>query len=335
MRKFVKTVAVLALAVSVLSTSAFAALTGANGTYSATVTPNVSGEQVTLLAVDKTAVNLEGLEPVLSNVTDGDIYYIDQNDTGVFTNFQVKDGYVGQELFFFAGTASSNNAIYLGNAENLASITIAAPSYDGAIEVEGTVALSMSYDDGARLSAADVTWVATKDGNAVEGVLSATSAEGATFTGAEAGTYVITAAAKGVTSNAVTIEVVEPDTSVKAEVAQTVTTTPGENGAEAQNGFGVSLAITNWSADFTDMIWVFVTDNNRYYSEKVAISTLAGIGEGSQVTINAAFANGSNNEAALVIDDVEAIFRDGTGAEYFTDPANDDVADRRAPAAQE
>ena len=122
MRKFVKTVAVLALAVSVLSTSAFAALTGgsvtgANGTYTATVEGAADGEQVTILAVEKSAVDYAdgSAVPFLANVTDANILYIDQAAANTFENFQVKgDDIAGKEVFFFAGSASSSEASLSG-----------------------------------------------------------------------------------------------------------------------------------------------------------------------------------------------------------------------------
>lgn len=320
MRKFVKTVAVLALAVSVLSTSAFAAvdgtINGANGTYTADITSDVAGEQITLLAVEKSAVDYAdgSTVPFLANVTDASILYIDQNATGDFVNFQVKgDDIAGKEVFFFAGSASSSEAKYLGSKANY-KVVIEAKA--ASVEVGQEVELTASITGGTYTGAID--WEASNGAT-----LSDESSNGATFTAAAEGTYTVKLALTdaNVESNEVTITVTAPSFKVNATQAAFVETAPGEEGAEAeaQNGLGVALTLTAPKA-FKKMIWVLVAeDGTRYYSPA---QNITGVAEGSALTVAAAFANGNGSTTAIVdVKKVDAIFTvDETEATtFFTD----------------
>jgi hypothetical protein len=319
MRKFVKTVAVLALAVSVLSTSAFAAvdgtIKGANGTYTADITSDVAGEQITLLAVDASAVDKDDVKGTyLANVTDASILYIDQNATGDFVNFQVKgDDIAGKEVFFFAGSASSSEAKYLGSKANYKVVIEAKPA---SVEVGQEVELTAAITGGTYTGAID--WEASNGAT-----LSDESSNGATFTAAAEGTYTVKLALTdaNVESNEVTIIVTAPSFKVNATQAAFVETAPGEEGAdaEAQNGLGVALTLTAPKA-FTKMIWVLVAeDGTRYYSPA---QNITGVAEGSALTVAAAFANGNGTTKAVVdVKKVDAIFTVDETEEttFFTD----------------
>ena len=315
MRKFVKTVAVLALAVSVLSTSAFAAvdgtINGANGTYTADITSDVAGEQITLLAVDASAVDNDEVKGTyLANVTDASILYIDQNATGDFVNFQVKgDDIAGKEVFFFAGSASSSEAKYLGSKANYKVVVEAKPA---SVEVGQEVELTAAITGGTYTGAID--WVASEGAT-----LSDELSNGAIFTAAAAGTYtvklVLTEA--NVESNEVTITVTEPDYSVTKVSDKKVTAK-----AEAHHGVGVQLNVSGCKEAFNRMIWVFDTaEKGRIYSTPVEIT---GVDAGSAVTFNAAFGNGHDG-TALTVNSIDAIFTADGVTSYFTNPEADMV----------
>lgn len=326
MRKFVKAAAVLALAFALLSTSAFAALTGGSvdvitpGTYTATVEGAGEGEQVTILAVEAGAIEYNETtgKPELKNVTDSNILYIDQAASDTFANFQVKgDSVAGKEVFFFAGSATSDDAVLIGQKQNW---LVSLSAGEATVEAGETIQIAASIQGGNYTGTA--TWTA-------EGAtLSATSNNGATFTANAEGVYTVSydLGIEGVAAATIQINVTAPSTALVKDGAPTIVKTkPGDVGAEAeaQHGVGVELKIAEAKAEFTKMIWVFVTSeavDNRYYSEPVEIS---GVEVGSQMTIRAAFANG-NDASALDVQSVDAIFTADNGAtSYYTNEAAD------------
>ncbi len=308
MRKFIKTVAVLALAVAVLSTSAFAALTGEltvnnNGTYTVKITGAEAEDQVTILAVDTED---------LASVTDENIYYIDENADGMFSNFQLKDdeNIKGKEIFLFAGSTSSDFLKLDESIENL-KITINAPKTE--VEIGEEVEISAGVEGGTPET---IVWTAgeatiTPIGN---------GAAGATFVATEAGEYTVKVTMDGVDSNEVTINVTAPSYDLERTAYDVIDTTPDGVDVEAQYGVGVMIEV-NVPVAFDKMIWVLVDDQgHRYYSD--AVDYLGGA-QGA-VKYYAAFANGNNDTTqTLNITGVDAIFRVDANTEYYTNEAAD------------
>lgn len=319
MRKFVKTVAVLALAVSVLSTSAFAAISGGSvvdgttaGTYTASVTDAAEGEQVTLLATEASA---------LTDVTDSNIYYIDQNAEGTFTNFQLKDGTAGKRIYFFAGSATSDEAKQIGILEFW---TVGLAASEAEVEAGNDVALTTSISpleyDGTP------TWTVTKDGTDVTTttLIIAEDGKSATFNAEEAGDYVVSFNINetGVEAKSVTITVTKPSY-VLTKTTQIVKTEPGAEAiAKDQYGIGAVVdVVVPEGKEFEKFVMVFVAGTDRYYSDAVEFTGTTGA---VKVAIAAPNGNGKYGMATINVDSVDAIFKvkgiaEGTeGSAYYT-----------------
>lgn len=314
MRKFVKTVAVLALAVSVLSTSAFAAFSGnveagtIAGTYSLEMLEVPAGDQVTLLAVDTQD---------LASVTGENIYYIDQNDTGAFNNFQLKDGTAGKKIFFFAGSSTTNEAIPVGSISDYV-IELKVNSKDAETIQKGATAnlatgiAPADYEDA-------VSWTITPSTGA-EFVETPTNL-GADFKATEVGTYTVTATLANGAADSVTITVEEPSFDLTPAESDIINTTPDGEIVQVQHGVGVMIDV-DVPAAIDKMIWVLVgSDGTRYYSD--AIDYIQGTA--GSVKAYAAFPNGNNGISTNTVEiiGVDAIFRVDDKTAYYTNEAED------------
>ena len=315
MRKFVKTVAVLALAVAVLSTSAFAALTkNPNGTYSVEVTG--AGEQVTLFAVSQAAIKEEAGNKLIdfTKVNDNNIYYIDQNDSGNFSNFQLKGDVAGNEIFFFAGSDSSADYALVDSVENLI-ITISTEGGVTTVEEGEELVFSAGYTGGnPEIGDWSVTGGATISpiGNGLAG---------ATFVANEAGDYTVKVTMNGFESNTITITVTEPSFDLTPSDSDVITTEPDGNVVQVQHGVGVMIDV-DVPAAIDKMIWVLVgSDGTRYYSD--AIDYIQGTA--GNVKAYAAFPNGNNGISTNTVEiiGVDAIFRVDDKTAYYTNEAED------------
>lgn len=306
MRKFVKTVAVLALAVSVLSTSAFAALRGDltvnNGTYSLEVTGAAAGEQVTLLATDATS---------LANVTDANIWYIDQNGDGNFSNFQLKDGNLaGKELFFYAASTSLPAEV-VASVQNWV-VTLVANK--ATVEIGEEVLLTAGIAGGTYEG--NATWTVSGTGASVTADETLPN-EAATFVATAAGTYTVTfnPNLEGVAAKTVDIVVEEPGFQIDAVKKDIINTDSTHEAAVEQNGIGVALTV-NVPVNFQKIVWVFTDGTDRYYSDSMPFTGVAG-----SVTIGAAAPNGnniSNTTAKINVTGFDAIFLVDEDTAYFT-----------------
>ena len=322
MRKFVKTAAVLALAFALLSTSAFAALTGGSvaknndGTYTATINGAAANEQITILGVE---ADVDVNAPVVPELTDSNILYINQTaadgtaDTAdTFANFSLKGESNGRTIHFFAGSATSDEAKYLGAVTE--AIPYAITIQGGTVEVNKTLTITATINPEGYTG--DVDWSAP--GAEISG-----DALGATFSAATEGTYTVTATLDNGASATAEVVVTAKDVTVAAPTVTLVEAEADGEIAQNQNGVGVALQFANLPAGFTHMIWGFGdgtddTENRRY-------STAIELDESMQgsFTFKAAFGNGTKNGSiepyAVVESDVSALFWDGTDT-YFTHP---------------
>lgn len=319
MRKFVKTAAVLALAFALLSTSAFAALSGGSvaknndGTYTATIEGAAANEQITILAVD---AEVEG--EAVPELTDSNILYINQKaadgtaDTAdTFANFSLKGESNGRTIHFFAGSATSSAAKYLGAVTE--AIPYAITIQGGTVEVNKTLTITATISPEGYTG--PVTWEA-------EGATISGDALGATFSAATEGTYTVTATLDNGASATAEVVVTAKNVTVAAPTVTLVEAEADGEIAQNQNGVGVALQFADLPAGFTHMIWGFGDGSgdteNRKYSTKVALEGVAG-----EYTFKAAFGNGTKNGSITPYDvvesDVSALFWDGTDT-YFTHP---------------
>lgn len=325
MRKFVKTAAVLALALALLSTSAFAALStegsgvvrNTDGTFTATIAGAAADEQITILATD---VN------DLASVTDANIFYINQKAaTGTsdsFANFNLKNVTPGTTYYFFAGSATSSVVTPLGSVATAIPYEIELGG-DAEIEVGQTATIAATvtpagYDG-------EVDWTVSSEAatlTPVEGGL------GATLTSTVEGTYTVTATLDNDASATFVVTVKPKNVTVPtANIVSVAVEADGEI-AENQNGVGVAFAFADLPAGFTRMIWGFGDGSgdplNRRYSKAMELAESV---EGACV-IKAAFGNGTKSGSiapyAFAEGDVSAIFYNSVdGDTYFTHPALD------------
>ena len=336
MRKFVKTAAVLALAFALLSTSAFAALTGEvavnqDGTYTATINGAAANEQITIIGVEVAPETVVADDPDVPALNDSNILYINQKAAAgtedSFANFSLRGESNGRKILFFAGSATSTDAAYLGSVSETINYTVTVQS-DVTVEVNqsASVALTITpdYDD-------TVAWSVVSD-NAASATISG-DAIGATFSATAAGTYKVRATlADGTTYGEADI-VVNPKTiavSVVGEPTIVKVDATVEEDVENQNAIGVALTVSGIEEEFTHMIWGFGLGDgdvsNRRYSEAIELDNAIS----GQYTFKAAFGNGTasgtvagtDGKVTFAVGDVSALFTDGTET-YFTHPLLD------------
>lgn len=332
MRKFVKTAAVLALAFALLSTSAFAALSGGSvaknndGTYTATIEGAAANEQITILGVE---ANVDVNDPVVPGLTDSNILYINQTaadgtaDTAdTFANFSLKGESNGRTIHFFAGSATSDEAKYLGAVTEAINYTVEVQS-GVSVEVNKSTPITVEitpvgYTD-------NVAWTVVSS-NAALATLTDGSKDGVTFSATTEGTYTVRATLvdgkygeADVTVTPKNVTVAPPEV-IKVDALAD----EAESTAENQNGLGVALKFANLPEGFTRMIWVFadgsVGNDARRYSDPVSTKGLSG-----QCVFTAAFGNGTANDSIKPynVQSVDAIFTDGNDT-YYTNQALDE-----------
>lgn len=330
MRKFVKTAAVLALAFALLSTSAFAAttLTGSvvpgsvDGTYTANISGANGNEQITILGVE---ADVDVNAPVVPALTDSNILYINQmaatSGAGAFENFSLKGASNGRTIHFFAGSATSDEAKYLGAVTEAINYTVEVQS-GVSVEVNKSTPITVEitpvgYTD-------NVAWTVVSS-NAALATLTDGSKDGVTFSATTEGTYTVRATLVDGKYGEADVTVTPKNVTVTGFTPKIVTVTADGEDIENQNAVGVALTFENLG-EFTHMIWGFGdgtgNTDNRKYSTAIPTNGLSG-----NCTFAAAFGNGTVSGTAAGADgkitfdvqDVSALFWDGTDT-YFTHP---------------
>lgn len=272
------------------------------------------------------AVDAEVEGEAVPELTDSNILYINQKaaagTTDTFANFTLKGDNAGKTIHFFAGSATSSAAEYLGYVTEAQVYTVEVQS-GVSVEVNKTETITVTITPEGYTG--NVAWT-VESSNAALATLTDGSKDGVTFSATTEGTYTVRATLDDGKYGEAEVTVTPKDVSVTAPevIKVNALADEAESTAENQNGLGVALKFADLPAGFTRMIWVFADGSDgvdaRRYSDPVSTNGLSG-----QCVFKAAFGNGtaSGSITPYSVQSVDAIFTDGVDT-YYTNQALDE-----------
>lgn len=330
MKRFFKTGAACALALALMSTSAFAAVSETghsvgfdeNGKLDVTIAGDTTGEQVALMVLKGEHKTTD----VLASVQNTDIAYIDQKAGAESLAFS--DINVGTEnvVTVFAGSTNTKKAILLGRATaKQYSLTASTESINVAAGVETTVDLTLTDQDTNKVKDAAVTYklknTAGEPADAIAaGFVANVSETSWKFKFPTAGTYEVVFTKNGV-SDDVVVCVYERDLPVvnigkEGEIAKPFVMEQASDSNKVVAAVRVTLA--EKQNDKGWIIWSIKTDDGVRHYTNAEICDITGLGAGTPVDFGCKFANDTPNKVTAV----NVIYKDATGKVFFTDESD-------------
>lgn len=330
MKRFFKTGAACALALALMSTSAFAAVSGGkaefvDGKLNVTITGTTPDEQVALLVL-KGDKQIEAL----ANVQNTDIAYIDQKAGGESLAFNGINVGTVETVTVFAGSSNTTvGAFRVGAPTTLQpALTASAKSFNVAAGAETTVNLTLINEKKQPVTDATVTYRVKDSGNAFEEAGSRVSYVenvGWKFNFSKAGTYEVKFT-KGTVSEIVYVcayinkpvegigKKDDPSAEKKSFVMQPVPDSTKVVAAVRVNLEGKATT----GKEKEKIIWSIRTNetgDNQYYSSPIEVNlgSLSGA-----LDLVCKFDNNTGSDVTAV----NVIYKDAAGKVFFTDPTD-------------
>lgn len=332
MKRFFKTGAACVLALALMSTSAFAAVTGGtaefvDGKLNVTITGTTADEQVALLVL-KGDKQIEAL----ANVQNTDIAYIDQKageESLAFNGINV--GNVKTVTVFAGSTNTIKGAFRVGAPTTLQpALTANKSSFNVAKGVVTPVSLTLTDENGDPVTTnVNVTYRVKDSGAEYADASTFVSYDGGwKFNFNTAKTYEVMFKHNGVSiANPVVVCVYENENLTvdnigkDGEEAKPFVMKESKPDAEGKKKVvaAVRVPLSKKQTDVGTLIWSITTtdgENNLHYFTTPEPWDITGLDAGTSVDFGCKFVNNTAEEVIAV----NVIYKDAAGKVFFTDP---------------
>lgn len=334
MKRFFKTGAACVLALALMSTSAFAAVTGGeakfvDGKLNVTIEGTETSEQVALMVLKGEHKTTD----VLASVKNTDIAYIDQKAGGASLAFSGINVGTENVVTVFAGSTNTASAILLGTATaKQYSLKANTASFNVAKGVDTLVNLALTNQDKQPVTDANVTYKAKDSADEfvpAGSLVRYVENEGWKFNFGNKGTYQVKFTKDG--ADAVVVVCVYEqnlpvtDIGKEGETAKPFVMKKAPDSTKVVAA--VKVTINESQPGAGKLIWSITTADGAHYYSKSADWNTTGLS--GALAIGCKFDNDTNSEVTAV----NVIYKDATGKVFFTD-ANDAKNEKQSSSAE-